>query len=90
MQRKSERSPYPGKLFGGFFRQRMSMVLMLVVVLMMMRGGCVVVAAILRIPFRQIVMMEMKETLQKKHHEKSTKRPCHAAVERMKLFLRIR
>ncbi len=52
---------------------------------MLVRLG-MVVTAVFGIVLGQIVMMEVEEPLQEKHHEKTTQHPCHGSVNRMGLF----
>src|ERR1017187_3677003 len=50
----------------------------------------VVFAAIFRVAFRQNVMMEMEEALDKEHRQKTAEQPMHRLVKRMQLLLRVR
>ena len=44
------------------------------------------VTAILRVAFRQVVMVKMKEPLEKEHREKAAQHPGHRPVQRTQLF----
>ena len=47
-------------------------------------------AAIFRITFGRVVVVEVKKTLQKKHRKKPAQHPRDGAVKRMQLLRRIR
>ncbi len=84
MKRQAQRGADPRKLLGGFVRQRVRVLVVAVVVRM------IVFAAIFWIAFGQIVVMKMKEALDKKHRQKTAEHPFSRLVERMQLLIGVR
>ncbi len=50
----------------------------------------IVFAAVFRVAFGQIMVVKMKETLNKKHRQKTTEHPSGRFVERMQLLIGVR
>ena len=103
VQCQSQRRADPRELPRRFFRKRVRvagmLVLMIVIVIVVMSMmvfmlmlrvvRVFLVAAIFRIAFRQVVMMEMKKALQEKHRQKAAQHPADSFIQEFQVLVRV-